>query len=74
MGNTCSNTTDDGIKKANLPNHKRKGPTMVSFDFDSTRGQMESLQALSSPRQSMTTEEGKVGPERKQLKKMAYRA
>lgn len=76
MGNTCGSTsTDDAVTKANLPNHKRKGPkspTMVSFDFDNAKGQMKSLEALATVMATTTQEEGKRGEDRKQLRIQGY--
>ena len=68
MGNLC-NKQQDNIKPANLPNHKRKGPTMVSYDFDSARGQMRSLEALSAQPHTEVAEEGKRVPAVKKLGK-----
>lgn len=60
MGNICKGEKKkDDVGPANLPNHKRKGPTMVSYDFDSSKGQMRCLADLSEPRESSVKEEGK---------------
>ena len=68
MGNLCNKQQDD-IKPANLPNHKRKGPTMVSYDFDSAKGQIRSIEALSAQSNTEVAEEGKRVPVTKNLGK-----
>ena len=59
MGNICNGSKKDDIKPAGLPNHKRKGPTMVSYDFDTSKGQMRCLADLTEPRECSVQEEGK---------------
>lgn len=59
MGN-CFKKPKGSVAPAAAHQHKPKGPTMVSFDFDSAKGQMRSLDelsGLSEPR--VPQEEGK---------------
>lgn len=61
MGNICKpqDSKKDEEDKQTSSHHKKKGPTMVSYDFDSAKGQMRSLHDLAEPPDFIEKEEGK---------------